>query len=231
LIQKKLKNSNKAKAIKLKRYNRFCPECHKELFYSSLSSFNNAKRNNSLCYSCRKGQSHPHSDEWKKELSIRQKYHPFAYGNKNKNRNDFYEKRLCLYCKSEFECLKRSNKKFCTYPCAMTYRFKNEKVSQPELVVKNWLDEFFIKYKWQHSLEGRFFDFYLPEINTLIEINGTYHHAKNIEAFEYMDKIQKRTRYNDLIKNEIAYKNDILLIRIWHDEINKLHKILEESCI
>ena len=71
----------------------------------------------------------------------------------------------------------------------------------------------------------------MTDINILLEIDDTYHHAKGKDSFDDMDRIQRITRYNDLLKNEIAEKNQIVLVRIWHDEINTLHKILEENCI
>jgi very-short-patch-repair endonuclease len=165
-------------------------------------------------------------------MSDRQHILPYLYQGLNRNREDYWVSATCPNCNVEFEHkISEKTRKFCSYICAMQYRFRNlDKKSIPEIYVEELLNKYSISYISQYELNNRFFDFYLVDLNYLIEIDGTYHHAKNIDNFYDMDRIQKRTRYNDIIKNKIAEQNNIPLLRIWHDEIYKLKDILEETC-
>jgi very-short-patch-repair endonuclease len=85
------------------------------------------------------------------------------------------------------------------------------KDTKPELEVEGILIEMNIKYEKQFRIENtrKFYDFYLPENNMLIEVDGRYWH--NIPG----------ARERDIIKNELAKSNGYKLVRIWDDEINK----------
>ena len=64
------------------------------------------------------------------------------------------------------------------------------------------------------------FDYYIPAINTLIEIDGAHHIRP---SFGRNNHIQQQKR--DKIKNEYCKNNGITLIRIREKEWNNIHKI------
>ena len=75
-----------------------------------------------------------------------------------------------------------------------------------------------IKYISEYEIEGKFFDYFLPNKNILIEIDGEYWHAKNID-YDNMSEIQKRVIVNDRFKNNLAKKYNFLLKRFWVQDV------------
>ena len=63
---------------------------------------------------------------------------------------------------------------------------------------------------------GRFYDAYLPDENILFEFDGSFWHPKNEAACKY--PFQKRSIVVDKLKNEMALKKGIKIIRIREDE-------------
>lgn len=73
----------------------------------------------------------------------------------------------------------------------------------------------------------RYYDFYLPELNVLLEIDGDYYHAYG-KIYEEMNPMQKRNHRVDEIKNEWAGIHGYALIRIWeHDIRNNPYKVMQ----
>ena len=73
----------------------------------------------------------------------------------------------------------------------------------------------------------RYYDFYLPELNVLIEVDGDYYHSYG-KIYEEMTPMQKKNHRVDEIKNEWAALHGYALIRIWeHDIRNNPYKVLE----
>lgn len=93
--------------------------------------------------------------------------------------------------------------------------------TKPELIAKSYFELQEIKYIQQYAISGSHYDFYLPNENILIEIDGTYWHGKNLSDNE-LNKQQLNTRKNDYKKNSIAKFHNIPLLRIWDDEIELL---------
>lgn len=99
---------------------------------------------------------------------------------------------------------------------------------------KEFLDKLGVRYEEQFEAKDikRFYDFYLPDNRILLEIDGTYWHAKG-KKYDDMNPTQKRNNRVDKIKNEWAQMRGIPLIRIWEDDINKnpekVMKLLREE--
>ena len=91
-----------------------------------------------------------------------------------------------------------------------------------EKFAKNFLDKLGIKYVYQFKAEsiGRYFDFYLPEYNVLIDIDGDYYHSFNLTE-EQMSPMQKKNKRVDIQKTHWALVNCIPLLRIWEHDINE----------
>ena len=97
---------------------------------------------------------------------------------------------------------------------------KNKINTKPEQEFKIILDELKINYIHGFKYQKYNFDFYLPNSDTLVEIDGIYWHGKNLEWGE-LNETQKTSRKNDEKKNQICLENNKKLIRLWEDELTK----------
>lgn len=88
---------------------------------------------------------------------------------------------------------------------------------------ENILDKLGVKYIQQFEAKsiGRFYDFYLPESQVLIEVDGSYWHSDPRIYEKPMNVIQKRNKRVDKIKDVWALANGYVLIRIWESDIRK----------
>ena len=98
-----------------------------------------------------------------------------------------------------------------------------------------FLDKLNVKYEYQFEAKdiGRFYDFYLPESNLLIEIDGDYWHGN---PDKYQDNElrwhQRHAQRVDEYKNKWALLHGIPIIRVWESDIrkkpNEVMKFLKE---
>jgi len=212
------KNNTVCKSCRSRRYPieseyvRKCPQCLSDIKYKNRQSRDTADNRNTSCSKCRL------------------KWHETKFG--TKKYNTF--KSICKLCgstKTHYTKHKLSdvqlkthilnaNKKMCR-SCAMKTRCL-EKPSMyntaPELELKLILNELNIDYIFQYRVDNKYYDFYIPETNTLVEVDGIYWHGKDKLDTE-LDAAQIRTRKNDKIKNELAKRLGFNLIRIWSDEL------------
>jgi very-short-patch-repair endonuclease len=79
----------------------------------------------------------------------------------------------------------------------------------------------------------KIFDFYLPDHNILIEVDGNFYHCNPKFYNTPVCKTQEINIKNDKIKNEWALNNGYKLLRFWEDDINnnikQVKNILLES--
>lgn len=91
----------------------------------------------------------------------------------------------------------------------------------------NILEALNIEYIQQYKLSaiGRYYDFYLPEYNILIECDGDYWHAdpKKYKK-EDLNATQKRNIRVDEQKNKYALMYGYVLLRFWEKDIYKNKK-------
>lgn len=78
------------------------------------------------------------------------------------------------------------------------------------------LKEMDIFYVPQYPMGGRFYDAYLPDENVLLEFDGFFWHKEKLEDCKY--DFQKKNLKVDKIKNDLARKNGIRIIRIKENE-------------
>lgn len=107
------------------------------------------------------------------------------------------------------------------------------KNTKPELCVQNLLKELNINYTTQYVLYGsypkiykwpRYYDIYLVDYNSVIEVHGDYWHAYKTTR-DKMSLIQNRTISNDIQKCLLAHMHNIGYYVIWeHESYN--HDIL-----
>jgi very-short-patch-repair endonuclease len=86
------------------------------------------------------------------------------------------------------------------------------KISKPEKEYAIKLKKDGIVFKQQYFLNGYFFDFYIPEQNLLIEIDGEFYHPLNEKDCVY--KMQKDNFERDIKKTKVAIDMGYKLKRI-----------------
>lgn len=101
-------------------------------------------------------------------------------------------------------------------------QFGTSKLEQDFAV--NFLDKLNLKYTWQFEAKdiGRFFDYYLDEHHLLIEIDGSYFHSDpRLYEDKDLNRMQKRNKRVDEVKNKWALMHGIPLMRIWEKDIRE----------
>jgi len=102
------------------------------------------------------------------------------------------------------------------------------KESKGERKIREYLEKNNIEYIQEYILFDQFrFDFYLKDINTVIEYDGKQH-FESIEFFGGEDALIK-TQERDKIKNDYCIKNNIPIIRIPYTEFKNINIILKEK--
>lgn len=115
-------------------------------------------------------------------------------------------------------------------PLRKHYKTKDTSI---ETYIAKLLDEQAIKYIKQFQIESRYYDFYIPCSNLIIEVNGDYWHG-NPKVFpkQSLNTIQKLGKLRDRIKKKLAIQYEYQIIYIWELDIKKhpqkvLNKILQ----
>ena len=89
---------------------------------------------------------------------------------------------------------------------------------------KNFLDKLGVKYIWQFEAADikRFYDYYLPEHNLIIEVDGGYYHSDpRIVDESKLNPMQKHNKRVDEQKNRWALLHGIPILRIWEKDIRE----------
>lgn len=107
------------------------------------------------------------------------------------------------------------------------------KVSKLETDVCVHLIEAGIKIETQFRVENFLYDIYIPNKNTLIEVNGDYWHCNPSVYKEPRDKIQVIKVERDERKTKCAIDHGYRLLVIWESDIKSkgIQHILESSDI
>lgn len=109
---------------------------------------------------------------------------------------------------------------------------KKGNISNGELLIFDALNKYNIEFIYQFSFNNLIgvnggllsYDFYLPNLNLLIEYQGIQH-EKPIDFFGGKEKF-KIQKQHDLIKKEYASQSNIDLLEIWYYDYNNIEKII-----
>jgi very-short-patch-repair endonuclease len=127
----------------------------------------------------------------------------------------------------------RNAKIFCSVKCNNINRSQTagsmvkHSGTKPELYFESLLKVNSIEYIHQYPIPWKkgwkkWFDFYIPKYNLLIEIDGIYWHGKGKLDTE-LNVHQEQSRLNDIQKSALAQNAGYNLLRIWEDEIDKFN--------
>lgn len=128
--------------------------------------------------------------------------------------------------KKKVERLLKAGKKI---PCAHSPLQKQKKIegrakrmeyypTAPENAFAELLTQLKINWQPQKIVNGKIFDFYDPDTNTLFEVDGSYWHGYGLTLQE-MNDIQRKAFHNDKKKDSIARSFGYKLIRVWEHEL------------
>jgi very-short-patch-repair endonuclease len=102
--------------------------------------------------------------------------------------------------------------------------------SRGEIFIKNTLEKYNINFVREKSFESRLrFDFWLPELKTIIEFDGK-HHFQPIDYFGGLESFEK-IRKNDELKNRYCENNKINLLRINYKDLKNIENIIKKEII
>ena len=99
-------------------------------------------------------------------------------------------------------------------------KFGTSKLEQD--FAEQFLDVLGVKYIWQFEAKdiGRFYDFYLPKHNLIIEVDGGYYHSDpRVVDENNLSPMQKRNKRIDEHKDNWALLHGIPIMRIWEYDI------------
>jgi very-short-patch-repair endonuclease len=99
-------------------------------------------------------------------------------------------------------------------------KFGTSKLEQD--FAEQFLDKLGVEYIWQFEAKdiGRFYDFYCPKSNLIIEIDGSYYHADpRVVDENKLSPMQKKNKRVDEYKDEWALMHGIPIMRIWEYDI------------
>jgi len=103
-----------------------------------------------------------------------------------------------------------------------------ENPTEPERKLVQIFNELEIEFETQKIISGKIYDFFVPSVNLLIEVDGTYWHAYGLLP-EEMNAMQRKSVKNDKKKNIIAKGYGYELIRVWEHELkNDYDKVKEK---
>jgi very-short-patch-repair endonuclease len=122
---------------------------------------------------------------------------------------------------------------FCSVKCNNVHRSQKASTlrivlnTRPELKFKSLLEQSNIEFVFQKSLPWKrgwkkWYDFYIPSLNLLIEVDGIYWHGKGVLDKD-LDIRQRQSRENDILKNTLALELGYNLLRIWEDDLDKFN--------
>jgi very-short-patch-repair endonuclease len=213
-----------------KIWERICPKCNNIIIHKNRHSWWSSRKYNKLCYSCKNsGENNPfynkrHSESHKLKLKISQNKLPHVYKSQKFSGIDQRIELQCLGCDVIFKSRLTKQKRYCTIKCFNRSQAKRGiYTSLPERQFAQILINKNIKFEHQYELCGKIFDFYIPDKNILIEIDGVYWHNKNNR---YASNLHSKIKRNDMLKNSIAEQNRVTLIRLWEDELEDVSKYL-----
>jgi very-short-patch-repair endonuclease len=92
--------------------------------------------------------------------------------------------------------------------------------SELELHFAEILNHHNIEFEEQYFLDGKFFDFWIPNTNILIECDGNFYHCNPETHPTPIYEIQKNNIRNDKIKTELAKTHGYVLLRFWELDIH-----------
>lgn len=104
------------------------------------------------------------------------------------------------------------------------------KMTKPEREMNQILKELKVEFEPQKVVGFKIYDFFVPQANLLIEVDGDYFHA-NPEVYTEGDlnSMQKRNMKNDVFKDTLASGRGYNLTRVWESDLANKYEEVKNS--
>jgi len=87
-----------------------------------------------------------------------------------------------------------------------------------------------VDYIYQYQVSSAIFDFFIINKNTLIEVDGDFHHCNPNTQHKIPNyPIQLKTVSNDIRKNRISEEHGFKLLRFWEKDIKETPELIIET--
>ena len=96
----------------------------------------------------------------------------------------------------------------------------SKKMTAPEKAFQAILKKYGVNSQAQYILNGKIFDYYLPDTKTLVEVDGDYFHG-NPDVYEEFSGYQKYIKKNDVMKKNIALGMGYKHIQFWEKDLKE----------
>lgn len=150
-----------------------------------------------------------HSNKTKKKLSEAKLGKPINLSRKAKERKTIKQKQAWVQRKNDKEAynkyIRLLSHKRKAYIKENGFRFPAKEKTGLEVRFEDFLNAHNVCYEMQYLLENKRFDFYLRDLNLLVEVDGEYWHRKESSI------------KNDKTKHLLCIKNNVELVRISSD--------------
>jgi very-short-patch-repair endonuclease len=104
------------------------------------------------------------------------------------------------------------------------------KMTKPEREMNQILTELNVEFEPQKVVGSKIYDFYVPQANLLIEVDGDYFHANpDVYTEGDLNSMQKRNVKNDEFKDTLANGRGYILTRVWESDLAKKYEEVKES--
>lgn len=100
------------------------------------------------------------------------------------------------------------------------------KMTWPEREFKKMLKELDVEFEVQKIVGNKIFDFYIPHLNLLIEVDGCYFHG-NPDKFEVLNNMQKKNIRNDAFKDSLAVGMGFGIERVWESDLKENYRAVK----
>lgn len=97
-----------------------------------------------------------------------------------------------------------------------------KKMTAPEKKFEKMMKKMGVNCEPQRILNDVIYDFYLPDYNVLVEIDGDYYHGNpKVYTEGELNHMQIKNKKNDLYKDSLARGLGYVLERVWEKDINE----------
>jgi very-short-patch-repair endonuclease len=100
------------------------------------------------------------------------------------------------------------------------------KMTWPEKEFKKLLKELKVEFQVQKIVGNKIYDFYIPHVNMLVEVDGDYWHG-NKEKFSVLNGLQEKVIRNDKFKDGLAAGLGFTLERVWENDLKVNYKVVK----
>lgn len=106
------------------------------------------------------------------------------------------------------------------------------KMTWPEREFEKLLKELDIKFEVQKIVGKKIFDFYIPHMNILFEVDGDYYHANpKTTKLENINRMQAKNIRNDKFKDALALGLGFGIERVWEDDLKNDYIKVKERLV